>query len=399
MRLIALVVSISSLLPLLGYASESSQISQEKPSQSSISSVEEKSKDNSAQESSEETSKKRSPWIFTPLVSSDPKLSTTVGAMAGYMKKFDEVSPASMFGVTGNYSDTESYTFVGFAKAYFDENRQRATAAVVRGVINNDYDDFLGSGYPLKTQDDISVDYINWSYRVYDNWFIGIQGVNTNYHIFSGEDIPNTTRNLNDHTVLTDVDSSKSLESIAGFKSRGLGINIEFDSRNRPRSATSGQYFKFGNIAYRESFGGDESFDNYRAEYNYYLGHGNGSVLALNINGQYSSDAPPSAYASVRTKGYTGGQYLAPYVTSIQIDERYSFNEKWGLVAYAAVACLHGKTEQESLSCSDSDNIFPSASLGMSYAIKPKAGVIVRVEGAVGKDDNKGFYMSLGHPF
>jgi hypothetical protein len=45
------------------------------------------------------------------------------------------------------------------------------------------------------------------------------------------------------------------------------------------------------------------------------------------------------------------------------------------------------------------ENIFPSVSLGMSYALKPEAGVIVRIEAAIGKDDNKGFYMSLGHPF
>ena len=341
----------------------------------------------------------KSPWLLTPLISSSPKLSTTLGGMVGYMKTFDKKSPASMFGLTGNYSDTDSYTVVGFAKAYFDENKQRITTAIVRGEINNDYDDFLGSGYPLKTTDLISVDYVNWAYRVYDDWFVGVQGINTNYHIYSGEDIPTANFNHTNYTLINKGENTTALESIAGFESKGLGLSVEFDSRNRPRSATSGQYFKVGNIAYRESLGGDESFDSYRAQYNYYLGHGNGSVLAININGQYTSDAPTSAYASIKTKGYTSGQYLAPYATSIQIDERYSFNETWGMIAYAAVACLHGTTEQETLSCSDSENIFPSVSLGMSYAIKPEAGVIVRIEAAIGKDDNKGFYMSLGHPF
>ena len=134
-------------------------------------------------ENENEAKEKSSPWLFTPLISSDPKLSTTVGAMIGYMKKFDKESPDSMFGLIGNYSTTDSYTFVGFAKAYFDRNNQRITAAIVRGEINNDYDDFLGSGYPLKSQDSISVNYANWSYRVYDDWFIGIQGVSTNYAI------------------------------------------------------------------------------------------------------------------------------------------------------------------------------------------------------------------------
>ncbi|PKI15844.1 hypothetical protein [Colwellia sp. 12G3] len=342
---------------------------------------------------------KKSAWLFTPLISSDPKLSTTIGLMSGYLKAFDKESPDSMFGLIGNYSNTDSYTLVGFGKAYFDKNNQRITAAIVRGEINNDYDDFLGSGYPLKTQDSISVNYANWSYRVYDDWFIGIQGVSTNYAIYSLDDIPSINTNINNYTITNRSNNTTSLEQVAGFTSQGLGINIEFDSRNRPRSATSGQFFKFGNIAYRKSLDGDESFDSYRTQYNYYLGHGDNHVLAINATGQYTSGAPPAAYASISIKGYTSGQYLAPYVSSLQIDERYSFNDKWGMIAYAAVACLHGKTKRESLSCSDSKNIFPSVSLGMSYAIKPDAGVIVRMEGAIGKDDNKGFYMSLGHPF
>ena len=65
---------------------------------------------------------KKSPWLFTPLISSDPKLSTTIGGMVGYLKAFDKESPDSMFGLMGNYSDTDSYTLVGFGKAYFDKN-------------------------------------------------------------------------------------------------------------------------------------------------------------------------------------------------------------------------------------------------------------------------------------
>jgi hypothetical protein len=59
-----------------------------------------------AAESEEE---KESPWMLTPTVSSDPKLGTTLGFMGAYIKKFDEESPASMFGVIGSYSDTDSF--------------------------------------------------------------------------------------------------------------------------------------------------------------------------------------------------------------------------------------------------------------------------------------------------
>ncbi|SES82110.1 hypothetical protein [Thalassotalea agarivorans] len=336
-----------------------------------------------------------SPWLFTPLVTSNPKLSTTAGAMLGYMHTFDPKSAASMFGLTGNYSSTKSYTGVAFANTFFDEDRQRILSAFFTGEIKNDYDDFLGSGMPLKTTDSVSAFYFKWAYRVFDQWFLGGQFISTNYSIYSDEIIPGNSLDFTNYSV----DARNDTIRLAGFRSNGLGLTIEYDSRDRPRSATQGHYFQADNTAYRESLGGVENFDVYRLKYNYYLSHGESSVLAINIKGKYTDDAPVAAWATVRTKGYTSGQYLAPYSTAIQIDERINFTDKWGMVAYASLTCLHGDNDEGSLSCSDSDNLYPSASVGGFYAVKPEAGVVIRMEMAFGKDDNKGFYMSLGHPF
>ena len=87
---------------------------------------------------------KSSPWIATPLVSSDPKLSTSIGGLVAYMHKFDDVSPASMFGLSATYSNTDSFVLAGFGQMYFDNDKQRALFAVARGTIHNDYDDYLG---------------------------------------------------------------------------------------------------------------------------------------------------------------------------------------------------------------------------------------------------------------
>ena len=47
----------------------------------------------------DKSSNKDSPWLITPLLSSDPKISTAAGVLAAYVHTFDEKSPASMFGV------------------------------------------------------------------------------------------------------------------------------------------------------------------------------------------------------------------------------------------------------------------------------------------------------------
>lgn len=45
---------------------------------------------------------KESPWLFAPLIRSTPKLGTSLGAMAGYIYKFDDISPASTFALLVN---------------------------------------------------------------------------------------------------------------------------------------------------------------------------------------------------------------------------------------------------------------------------------------------------------
>ena len=87
-----------------------------------------------------ESEKPQSPWLATPLISSDPKLGTTLGAMAGYLHQFDAASPTSMFAVMGKYSDTDSYIAGVFGQMYFNQDQQRLLVATALGYVKNDYD-------------------------------------------------------------------------------------------------------------------------------------------------------------------------------------------------------------------------------------------------------------------
>src|SRR5436190_14197621 len=100
-----------------------------------------------------EPSAKRSPWLFLPTFSSNPKLGNAVGGMAAYVTKFDPKSQVSIFGLSAQYTDTESATATLFARTSFSEDQHRISMVLVCGRIKNDYDDFLGTGMPLKSED------------------------------------------------------------------------------------------------------------------------------------------------------------------------------------------------------------------------------------------------------
>ena len=311
-------------------------------------------------------------------MSSDPKISTAGGALAGYVHQFDEESPPSLFGVTGTYSTTDSWYLGAFAKSHFGKDKHRLTAAVVTGEIRNDYSDFLGSGLDVQTTDDLTMYALRYVIRVYGHWYLGPQFISTNYAISGG--------NLLSGQILEHI-------GLTGFKSNGLGLLAQYDSRDNQYSPSSGQVFEAHNIAFREAFGGDASFDVYSADYQYYLPHGKGHVLALHVKGRWTHDAPPSGYSSVDLRGYTRGQYLSPHMTLAEADYRYSLTEKWGIAAFAGIAGLYGDDTVDG-----DDRLFPAGGAGIFYQLNDEK-MVVRADFAIGKDGNRGFYLKFGQPF
>jgi hypothetical protein len=321
-----------------------------------------------------------SPWLFTPLISSAPKFGTSIGAMGAYLHKFDESSPTSMFAAIVSYSNTESLVYGGFGATYFDNDNQRLMLGAIRAEINNEYSDFLGTGLPVLTTDDVHAIFVRYLYRFKGNWFFGPQGLSTDYAI-SGND-------WFSQEVLARI-------GLTGFNSNGLGLVIERDTRDNLNSPSDGSRFSINNVAYRESLGGNNSFDAFALSFTKYISHGNGHVLAGRINGRWTHGAPVGGYSSVSLRGYTMGQYLAPHSTLIEIEERFHIKNRWGATAFTGVACLYGDDRD----CFDGDNLYPAIGVGLTFMLKVEEKMIARTEIAKGEGDNFGFYIKFGYEF
>lgn len=330
-----------------------------------------------ADESSSEESKS-SPWLITPLLSSDPKISTAAGALMGYVHTFDEKSPASMAGIAGTYSTTQSWYLGVFGKIHYNEDRHRLNATAVTGEVRNDYSDFLGSGVSIQTTDDLTLYALRYALRIYGRWYLGPQFVSTNYAMFG------------DNPLSGDVLQKYGL---TGFQSNAIGLYGQYDSRDNQYSPSTGQVFEAHNFAYREDFGGDVSFDAVTADYQYYYPQGNANVVAIHVRGRWTKDAPNSGYSSVDLRGYTRGQYLAEHMTMAEVDYRYSLAEKLGLAVFGGVAGLYGKGTD-----GDDNELFPGIGAGVFYRLNDK-GMVVRADIAAGKEGNWGFYLTFGHGF
>jgi len=322
----------------------------------------------------------KSPWLLAPVFQSNPKLGTSIGALAGYLHYFDEKSRPSIFALMGQYTSTDSIVAGAFAKTSSGEDHHRVIAGLVYGNIKNDYDDYLGTGVPLKNNAKLKQFIARYTYRVQGNWFVGAQGVYQNFAI-SGQ-------SPFDDQVLDVL-------GLQPFKSAGAGLVVQNDSRDSENMPTRGWLFNFNNIAFRESLGGDFDYDVYRLEFRYYMAHGKGHVLAVRQLNHLTNDAVAAARAPVQLRGYKVGQFTGEYMSSIEAEERFRLGEKWTATLFAGVACLYGSGQN----CSDSVNVFPAGGLGIQYILKPKEGIVMNLEYALGKDDDYGVYLKMGYAY
>ena len=89
---------------------------------------------------------------------------------------------------------------------------------------------------------------------------------------------------------------------LEGFNANALGLKALYDSRDNTQSPSNGRLFMANQFAYREAFGGEESFDVYSAQYRQYFPQRDGSVLAARVTGRFSHDALRSGYSTLRPR-------------------------------------------------------------------------------------------------
>jgi hypothetical protein len=318
-----------------------------------------------------------SPWLLVPIFSSSPKLGTAGGGLAGYLHKFDADSRVSLVGILYEYSSTHSQIASAFARLSFGADHHRIVGIAALGHIKNNYADYLGTGQPLQTDDDLRAVAARYLFGVKGDWFIGAQGNAANYQVLG------TT--VEDDLVLETL-------GIRGFDSAAVGAVVMHDSRDNEDIPTTGWFLNVNNLAYREAFGGSSSFDAYRLDLRTFWKHGGRHVLAVRQYNWVTSAAPIAAQATVLLRGYKLGQYLSPYMSSLEVEERLSFSRRWGATLFSGAAALYGDAPVPL-----DRSVYPTFGAGVHFVIKPAQRILVNLEYAQGIGDNRGVYLKVGH--
>jgi outer membrane protein assembly factor BamA len=325
--------------------------------------------------------------VVAPVPILNPTFGTGLAAIGMYLYQLDEGSQPSFTAAGAVYTDTESYGFGVAQVAHFADDAWKIKAGAASFDLNLK---FFGIGNILANLG-ISIPYnqkgwaagVRGMRRFKGNWYGGLQ-----YWYASMDTTAEITPN--DITLPDEINVKT---SVAGF-----GVIVEYDSRDNRFNPRKGNLFNATWSSSGETIGSDFDFSATKVDYNLYRELRPTSVVAGRATlCMTPGDAPFYALCSFGRgndlRGYVAGRYRDETMMTVQAEYRWNFYKKWGMVAFAGIGQVG-----EKLSDYNTNDILPSAGVGLRFKLSKTTGFNLSVDFAVG-EDTSAWYFYVGEAF
>lgn len=177
----------------------------------------------------------------------------------------------------------------------------------------------------------------------------------------------------------------------------GLKVLQLADSRNNILSPSNGRYFEFSNsFNFSSSFYYKTSLD-FRSYFG--LGNSNKNVLAGRIYHSSLFGSPPFYdFAVIGGDKYARGYYLGRFrdknFSTVQVEYRRDLFWRIGMATFGGISMVYKKVQNIGYK-----NFKPNAGIGLRFLVDKNEGTNLRIDYAIGVQNQSGFYISFGESF
>jgi outer membrane protein assembly factor BamA len=339
----------------------------------------------------EETKKaKRGSLVIAPFPISNPAIGSGLVLAVGYIFPFsknDKVSPPSVIGVAGLYTNNETRGLAVVGQFYLKQNTYKLTTGYARGNVNYDlYGSRAFEGLKLPLQQTGQLFRVEVLRRVGWKFFLGPQfstGSSTITLRPSSGDTPPPPPDLGLHTTLTAV-----------------GATLTRDTSLNRFYPTNGTFFNFSSDFFSQTLGSKYSFQKYVMTFSKYWSLTENQVVAYNGYFCGTGGQPPfygnCIYGtSNQLRGYVAGKYFNRYMVTTQVEYRLALPWRLGVVAFGGLGEAIPGDDQLLFR---SNNFLPSGGGGLRFQLSKQYHVNLRADIAGGKDGHT-FSLGLGEAF
>jgi hypothetical protein len=333
---------------------------------------------------------KRGALLIAPIPISSPAIGSGLVLVVGYIfpfSKSDRVSPPSVIGVAGLYTNNETRGFAVGGQFYLKQNTYKITTGYARGNVNYDlYGSGDLTGLKLPLQQTGQLFRVEFQRRVGWKFFLGPQ--------FSTGSSTLTLRRSSGETPPPppDVGLRTNLTAIGATLTRDTSLNRFYP--------TNGTYFKFTSDFFSQMLGSKDSFQSYVTTFSKYLSLSKNQVVAYNAYFCATGGKPPfygnCIYGvSNQLRGYVAGKYFNRYMVTTQLEYRLTLPWRFGVVAFGGIGEAIPGGDQLLFT---NNKFLPSGGGGLRFQLSKQYHVNLRADIAQGRDGHT-FGLGVGEAF
>jgi hypothetical protein len=340
---------------------------------------------------------KRGEWIAAPIPISNPAIGSGLEWVAAYLFKFhkdDKVSPDSIIGTGGLFTNNGSWGVAVAAKLYLKEDRYRLTAGGGTAGINADIygvGKWAGDrGLFLPLTVDGSAFVTEALFRIGKDLYIGprFQYRNLTLAINQEEvdipDIDNPPEHLQE--IVDEIRAS-----LLHQQTVGVGPRIQLDTRDNTFYPRKGFFLDSGIDLFTEALGSRYSYQYYKLAFNKYTSLGNRQVLAFRGMGCAAAGDHVPIYdlclfgSSNDVRGYSAGRYQDRRMFATQAEYRLNlplsgFFGRFGVVAFGGFGGIGAKFSDIGFS-----DLLPGGGGGLRFRLTKQNPINFRIDYGIGK--------------
>ena len=190
----------------------------------------------------------------------------------------------------------------------------------------------------------------------------------------------------------------KEIVGSGGGQTSGLGIVVNWDTRDNILFPTSGGFYQLSTNFYGHTIGSDYAFTSHRLDLRRYYPLFSSHVLAFQGYLYSVSGKPPFQKLGLLggdsvLRGYYEGRYRDMKTIVVQMEHRLLLWRKFGLVGFVGAGDVAEKMSSFAL-----NDLKHSIGFGLRYMLNPDEKMNVRLDYAIGKDSS-GFYITALEAF
>jgi hypothetical protein len=323
--------------------------------------------------------------LIVPIPMSSPTFGTGLILGGAYFYRQTEeqkkAQPASFTGAAAGYTDNKSWFGGVMQQNYWSEDRWRFTG--VAGYLDfklelNPADSGEGGSQPADWLVDGAFVQARVSRKLRGNWYLGLTG-----------------RYL-DITQAIDLNAEdEDFNLLSQISSTGVGLNLDFDSRDLPSNPYRGRFFELKALTSNQSNSDAGSYQSYRARFRSYHQLSDPLVLAWDISA-CSKDGRVPLWDTCRLalRGFSATDYLSKQSLYAQAEVRWRFYKKWGMVAFAGA----GRVD-DSFGGRGEDDTIPSYGVGIRFMLLESQRINLRIDYARSDHGEGAWYLAVTEAF